>query len=59
MRLPLPNKANLISAMLLLDDKAYKSLPENSKVLYLLQWLQNLPKVIKETERVSVSVCII
>ncbi len=39
--------------MLLLDEKAYKALAENSKVLYLLQWLQNLPKVIKDTERVS------
>lgn len=42
-------------AMLLLDEKAYKALAENSKVLYLLQWLQNLPKVIKDTERVSLN----
>jgi hypothetical protein len=38
--------------MLLLDQKEYQSLPEGKKVLYLLQWLQNLPKVIKGLERV-------
>lgn len=38
--------------MLLLDEKQYKSLAEGKRVLFLLQWLQNLPKTIKETERV-------
>lgn len=38
--------------MLLLDEKTYGSLSEGKKVLYLLQWLQNLPKVIKGLERV-------
>ena len=39
--------------MLLLDEEQYKSLPEDKKVFYMLQWLQNLPKAIKTTERVS------
>ena len=39
--------------MLLLDEKQYKSLTDSKKVLYLLQWLQNLPKVIKAATRVS------
>ena len=38
---------------LLLDDKQYKALPENKRSLYLLQWLQRLPGVIKNTTRVS------
>lgn len=42
----------LLGGMLLLDEKTYKSLSESKKVLYLLQWLQNLPKVIKGMERV-------
>ncbi len=38
--------------MLLLDYKVYKSLPENKRVLHLLQWLQNLPKTIDAAEKV-------
>jgi hypothetical protein len=38
---------------LVLDDKQYKALPENKRSLYLLQWLQRLPGVIKNTTRVS------
>ena len=38
---------------LVFDDKQYKALPENKRSLYLLQWLQRLPGVIKNTTRVS------
>ena len=43
--------------MLLLDENHYRSLSDSKKVLHLLQWLQNLPKVIKAAERVSSNPC--
>lgn len=44
---------SFLEGMLLLDEKQYRSLTEGKKVLYLLQWLQKLPKVIKTAEKVT------
>ena len=38
---------------LLLEEKQYRALSEDKRELYLLQWLQRLPDVIKNTSRVS------
>ncbi len=39
--------------MLLLDEDSFKALPEAKRVSYLLQWLQNLPRVIRATPKVG------
>ena len=41
-----------VGRMLLLDEESYRSLSESKRMLYLLQWLQNLPHTIRTTEKV-------
>lgn len=47
----LPNSAHKTMALLLEEEK-YQAVPDGKKVLFLLQWLQNLPEVIKKTQKV-------
>lgn len=41
--------------LLLLEEEQYKSLPEDRRVLYVLQWLQSLPQAIRTAEKVRLS----
>lgn len=42
-----------VEMSLLLEEEKYKAVPDGKKVLFLLQWLQNLPQVIKSTDKVK------
>ena len=45
--------------MLLLREDEYKSLAGSEKTLYLLQWLQELPQAIRDTDKVLIILAII
>ena len=41
--------------LLLLEEEQFRSLPEDKRVLYILQWLQGLPPAIRNAPKVQLA----